>query len=90
MHYKETDFLKLMCKENRIQIIVNYVKVMEKDFYIKEIDKETYLDQIEKRCQKISRELVKKQTERIEMERKRNNEDNFDNFNKWIKRRRQI
>ena len=89
VHYKETDLFKLMCKENRIQRIVNYVKNMEKEYYINESDEETYLDQIEKRCQKISRELEKKKAERKEMERKRKDEDNSDNSNGWIKRIRQ-
>jgi hypothetical protein len=86
MYYKETDLLKLMCKENRIQRIVNYVKTLEKNHYINASDRETYLDQIEKRCQNISRELVKKRGERMEMEKKRKNEDNY---NGWIKRIRQ-
>ena len=89
VHYKETDLLKLMRKENRIQRIVNYVKNMEKEYYINESDEETYLDQIEKRCQKISRELEKKKAERDEMQRKRKNEDNSDNSYGWIKRTRQ-
>ena len=89
VHYKETDLLKLMRKENRIQRIVNYVKNMEKEYYINESDEETYLDQIEKRCQKISRELEKKKAERDEMQRKRKNEDKSDNSNGWIKKIRQ-
>ena len=89
LNYEETDLLKLMCKEDRIRRIVNYVTNMEKDHYINESDKETYLDQIEKRCQKISQELVKKKAERKEMERKRKNEDNSDNSNGLIKRIRQ-
>ena len=89
VRYKETDFLKLMCKENRIQSIVNYVTNMEKDYFINDSDKETYLDNIEKRVQKISIELVKRRAGRMEMEKKRKNEDNFDNSNGWIKRKRQ-
>lgn len=88
-HYKETDLLKLMCKEKRIQRIVNYVTNMEKGHYCNDSNKETYFANIEKRVQKISIELEKKKAERKEMERKRKNEDNSDNSNGWIKRTRQ-
>ena len=88
-HYKETDLLKLMCQEKRIQRIVNYVTNIEKEYYINDNDEETYLDNIEKRCQKISRELEKKKAERKEIETKRKNEDNSDNANGRIKRIRQ-
>ena len=38
-HYKETDLLKLMKKENRIQRICDYVKNMEKEYYNNDSDK---------------------------------------------------
>lgn len=75
-HYKETDLLKLMKKENRIQRICDYVKNMEKEYYNNDSDKETYFTHIEERVQKISRELEKKKNER-----KRQNEDNIENSN---------
>ena len=94
-HYEENDLFKLMRKEKRFQRIVNYVQSMEKGHYINDSDKETYLANIEKRVQKISIDLEKKKKEvrlelqKIEMARKRKNEDNFDNSNGWSKRKRQ-
>ena len=73
-HYKETNLLKLMIKENRIQRICDYVKNMEKDYYVNDDDKQTYLNHIEARVQKISFELEKKKEER-----KRQHEDSVDN-----------
>ena len=72
-HYKETDMLKLMIKENRIQRICDNLKNAEKGYYINDNDKETYLKHIEERVQKIAKQLKKI---RIERTRKRQNEDN--------------